>query len=132
MANKVEEIIESIDNLTVLELNELVKALQEKYGVSAAAPMAAVAMPAAGVAPAAAEAAPAEEEKSTFDVVLASAGEKKIQVIKAVREVTDLGLKEAKDLVESAPQTVRTGVPKEEALKIKAKLEEQGATVELK
>ncbi|MDH7482589.1 MAG: 50S ribosomal protein L7/L12 [Armatimonadota bacterium] len=132
MANKVEEIIESIDNLTVLELNELVKALQEKYGVSAAAPVAAVAMPAAGVAPAAAEAAPAEEEKSTFDVVLASAGEKKIQVIKAVREVTDLGLKEAKDLVESAPQTVRTGVPKEEALKIKAKLEEQGATVELK
>ncbi|MCL6518609.1 MAG: 50S ribosomal protein L7/L12 [Armatimonadetes bacterium] len=132
MANKVEEIIESIDNLTVLELNELVKALQEKYGVSAAAPVAAVAMPAGGVAPAAAEAAPAEEEKSTFDVVLTSAGEKKIQVIKAVREVTDLGLKEAKDLVESAPQTVRTGVPKEEALKIKAKLEEQGATVELK
>ncbi|MDI6827424.1 MAG: 50S ribosomal protein L7/L12 [Armatimonadota bacterium] len=131
MASKVEELIESIDNLTVLELNELVKALQEKYGVTAAAPVAAVAMPSAVGAPAA-EAAPAEEEKSTFDVVLASAGDKKIQVIKAVREVTDLGLKEAKELVESAPQTVRTGVPKEEALKIKAKLEEQGATVELK
>ncbi len=131
MASKVEELIESIDSLTVLELNELVKALQEKYGVTAAAPVAAVAMPSAAGAPAA-EAAPAEEEKSTFDVVLASAGDKKIQVIKAVREVTDLGLKEAKELVESAPQTVRTGVPKEEALKIKAKLEEQGATVELK
>jgi len=131
MATKVEQIIEAVDSLTVLELNELVKALQEKYGVSAAVPMAAVAAgPAA--APAAAEAAPAEEEKSTFDVILASAGDKKIQVIKAVREVTDLGLKEAKDLVESAPQTVRAGVPKEEAMAIKAKLEEQGATVELK
>jgi len=129
MANKVEGIIESVDKLTVLELNELVKALQEKYGVSAAVPVAAMAAPGAG---AAGEAAPAEEEKSTFDVVLVSAGEKKIQVIKAVREVTSLGLKEAKDLVESAPQAVKSGILKVEAEALKAKLEAEGATVELK
>lgn len=123
---KVEQIIESLDKLSVLELSELVKALQEKYGVSAA-PLAAVAAPGA-----AAEAAPVEEEKSTFDVILAAIGDKKIQVIKAVREVTSLGLKEAKDLVEGAPQPVKTGVPKEEAESLKAKLEAQGATVEIK
>lgn len=126
MANKVEKIIESLDSLSVLELSELVKALQEKYGVSAA-PVAAVAAPGA-----AAEAAPAEEEKSTFDVILAAIGDKKIQVIKAVREVTSLGLKEAKDLVEGAPQPFKTGVPKEEAESLKAKLEAEGATVEIK
>ncbi|MCL6630123.1 MAG: 50S ribosomal protein L7/L12 [Armatimonadetes bacterium] len=130
MSEKIEKIIETLDSLTVLELSELVKALQEKYGVSAAAPVA-VAAPGA-VAGAAEAAAPAEEEKSTFDVILSSAGDKKIQVIKVVREVTNLGLKEAKDLVESAPQTLRTGVSKEEAQELKAKLEEQGATVEIK
>lgn len=130
MSEKIEKIIETLDSLTVLELSELVKALQEKYGVSAAAPVA-VAAPGA-VAGAAEAAAPAEEEKSTFDVILSNAGDKKIQVIKVVREVTNLGLKEAKDLVESAPQTLRTGVSKEEAQELKAKLEEQGATVEIK
>lgn len=130
MSEKIEKIIETVDSLTVLELSELVKALQEKYGVSAAAPVA-VAAPGA-VAGAAEAAAPAEEEKSTFDVILSNAGDKKIQVIKVVREVTNLGLKEAKDLVESAPQTLRTGVSKEEAQELKAKLEEQGATVEIK
>ncbi|HET6455510.1 MAG TPA: 50S ribosomal protein L7/L12 [Armatimonadota bacterium] len=128
-ASKVDKIIESLDSLSVLELSELVKALQEKYGVSAAAPMAVgVAMPGG----AAAEAAPAEEEKSTFDVILAAIGDKKINVIKAVREVTSLGLKEAKDLVESSPQPVKTGVLKEEADALKAKLEAEGATVEIK
>ncbi len=128
MAAKVEKLIESLDKLTVLELNELVKALQEKYGVSAAAPVAAAA-PAGAPA---AEAAPAEEEKAAFDVLLAAAGDKKIQVIKAVREVTTLGLKEAKELVESAPQPVKTGVPKEEAEALKEKLEAEGAKVEVK
>ena len=126
-ASKVEKIIESLDSLSVLELSELVKALQEKYGVSAAAPVA-VAMPGGP----AAEAAPAEEEKTTFDVILSAIGDKKIQVIKVVREVTSLGLKEAKDLVESAPQALKTGVPKEEAESLKAKLEAEGATVEIK
>lgn len=125
-ASKVGELIESLDKLTVLELSELVKALQEKYGVSAAAPMAVAGAPAAP----AAEAAP--EEKVAFDVILAAAGDKKIQVIKVVREVTNLGLKEAKDLVESAPQTLKAGIPKEEAESLKAKLEGQGATVEIK
>lgn len=126
-ATKVEKIIESLDSLSVLELSELVKALQEKYGVSAAPAMA------VGVVPGAvAEAAPAEEEKSTFDVVLSAIGDKKIQVIKVVREVTSLGLKEAKDLVESAPQPIKSGVPKEEAESLKAKLEAEGATVEIK
>lgn len=128
MATKVEEIVESLDKLTILEMNDLVKALQDKYGVSAvAAPMAAVAGPGA-----AAPAAEAEEEKSTFDVILAAVGDKKIQVIKVVREVTTLGLKEAKDLVESSPQPLKTGVTKEEAQSLKAKLEGQGATVEIK
>lgn len=130
MAKKTEGLIESLDKLTVLELSELVKALQEKYGVSAAAPVAVAGPAAAGGATA--EAAPAEEEKVTFDVVLASAGSEKIKVIKAVREVTSLGLKEAKDLVESAPQTVKAGVPKEEAEALKAKIEAEGATVEIK
>ncbi len=122
---KIDEIIESIDGLTVLELNDLVKALQDKYGVSAVAPVAA-AGPAAGAAP-----AEAAEEKTSFDVILAGAGEKKIQVIKVVRELTSLGLKEAKDLVESAPQPVKTGINKDEADQIKAKLEAEGASVEI-
>ena len=123
----VSDIIEQIDKLTVLELAELVKTLEDKYGVSAAAPVAMVAAAAPGGA-----AAPAEA-KTEFDVHLMSAGEKKINVIKAVREVVPgLGLKEAKDLVEGAPKPVKTGVTKEEAAAIKAKLEEQGATVEVK
>jgi len=128
-----EEIIDAIKGMSVLELNELVKALQEEFGVTAAAPVAVAAMP--GVAPAAgaaAEAAPAEEEKTSFDVILKSVGEKKIQVIKVVREITNLGLKEAKDLVESAPQPIKQGVTKEEAEQIKAKFEAEGATVEIK
>jgi large subunit ribosomal protein L7/L12 len=125
-----EELIQAIDEMTVLELNELVKALQEKYGVSAAAPVAVAAMP--GVMPGAAEAAPAAEEKTSFDVVLAAAGDNKLQVIKVVRELTQLGLKEAKDLVEGAPQKVKEGVSTEEAEDIKKKLEEAGAKVEIK
>ncbi len=120
-----EEMITHIDNMTVLELAELTKALQEKYGVTAAAPVAVAAVPTA--------AAPAPvEEKTSFDVILAAAGEKKIQVIKVVRELTGLGLKEAKDLVEGAPKPVKSGVSKDEAAQIKAKLEEQGAKVEIK
>ena len=125
-----EELIQAIDEMTVLELNELVKALQEKYGVSAAAPVAVAAMP--SMMPGAAEAAPAAEEKTSFDVVLAAAGDNKLQVIKVVRELTQLGLKEAKDLVEGAPQKVKEGVSKEEAEEIKKKLEEAGAKVEIK
>jgi large subunit ribosomal protein L7/L12 len=126
-----EELIQAIDEMTVLELNELVKALQEKYGVSAAAaPVAVAAMP--GMMAGAAEAAPAAEEKTTFDVVLAAAGDNKLQVIKVIREITQLGLKEAKDLVEGAPQKVKEGVSKEEAEEIKKKLEEAGAKVEVK
>jgi large subunit ribosomal protein L7/L12 len=125
-----EELIQAIDEMTVLELNELVKALQEKYGVSAAAPVAVAAMP--GMMPGAAEAAPAVEEKTSFDVVLAAAGDNKLQVIKVVRELTQLGLKEAKDLVEGAPNKVKEGVSKEEAEEIKKKLEEAGAKVEIK
>lgn len=124
MAN-VQEIIDTLDKLTVLELNELVKALQEKYGVSAMAP-------AAAAAPSAGEAAPAEEEKTSFDVILTGAGDKKIQVIKVVRELTALGLKEAKELVETAPQPIKTGVNKEDAEALKAKLEAEGASVEIK
>jgi len=127
MAIATEDFIQQIDQLTVLELNSLVKALEDHYGVSAAA--AAVAAPAAGGG--AAAAAPVEE-KTEFDVVLKAAGEKKINVIKAVREVTSLGLKEAKDLVESAPATVKEGVSKEEAESIKKKFEEAGATIEIK
>jgi len=127
MAIATQEFITQIDQMTVLELNGLVKALEEHYGVSAAA--AAVAMPAGGGA--AAAAAPVEE-KTEFDVVLKEIGDKKINVIKAVREVTSLGLKEAKDLVESAPATVKEGVSKDEAESIKKKFEEAGAKVELK
>ncbi|MDD5088182.1 MAG: 50S ribosomal protein L7/L12 [bacterium] len=121
------QIIEAIEKMTVLELVELKKALEDKFGVTAAAPMMMGAMPAmAGAA-----AAPVEE-KTEFDVILSVIGEKKIQVIKVVRELTGLGLKEAKDLVDSAPKPVKEGVPKDEAEKIKAKLEEQGATIEIK
>ncbi len=125
MAIATEEFIKQIDGLTVLELNNLVKALEDHYGVSAAA---AVAAPAAGGAAAAAPV----EEKTEFVVVLKAAGEKKINVIKVVREVTSLGLKEAKDLVESAPATVKEGITKDEAEAVKKKFEEAGATVELK
>ncbi len=126
-----EEIIQAIDEMTVLELNELVKALQEKYGVSAAAPVAVAAMPGMMAPGAPAEAAPAEE-KTAFDVILTSAGDQKLQVVRVVREVTQLGLKEAKDLVDGAPQPVKQGVSKEEAEEIKRKLEEVGAKVEIK
>jgi large subunit ribosomal protein L7/L12 len=127
MAIATQEFIQQIDSLTVLELNNLVKALEEHYGVSAAA----AAAPAAAAGAGAAAAAPVEE-KTEFDVVLKAAGEKKINVIKAVREVTSLGLKEAKDLVESAPATVKEAVSKDEAEAIKKKFEEAGATVEIK
>ncbi|MGI6143535.1 MAG: 50S ribosomal protein L7/L12 [bacterium] len=123
------EIMEAIKNMTVLELAELVKALEEEFGVSAAAPVAMAAVPAAGGA-GAAEAQ--EEEQTEFDVILASVGDKKIQVIKVVRELTGLGLKEAKELVDSAPKPVKEKVSKEDAEAIKAKLEEVGATVEIK
>lgn len=122
-----EAIAENLSGLTVMEAAELVKMLEEKWGVSAAAP---VAVAAAGAAPGAA--AEAAEEKTEFDVVLKDVGGKKINVIKAVREVTSLGLKEAKELVESAPKAVKEGVTKEEADEIKKKFEEQGATVEIK
>jgi large subunit ribosomal protein L7/L12 len=128
MAN-VEQIAEELDKLTLLEAAQLSKMLQEKWGVSAAAPMAVAAMPgAAGAAGAAA----AVEEKTEFDVVLMAAGEKKIQVIKVVRELTGLGLKEAKDLVDGAPKPVKEKVTKAESEDMKKKLEEQGATVQVK
>jgi large subunit ribosomal protein L7/L12 len=129
-ASKVDKVLDSIGKLTVLELSELVKALEEKFGVSAAAPVA-VAAAAGGAAAGAAE-APPEEEKTAFDVILTAAGEKKIQVIKEVRVMTALGLKEAKALVDEAPKPVKEGIPKDEAEQIKAKLEELGATVEVK
>jgi len=125
-APKLAKIIDEIGKLTVLELSDLVKALEEKFGVTAAAPMAMMA-PAGGGG-----AAPAAEEKTTFTVVLTVAGDKKIQVIKEVRAVTSLGLKEAKDLVEGAPKPVKENVSKEEAAEIKKKLEAVGAKVELK
>lgn len=125
--SKVEQIIELVDSLTVLELAEVVKAMEEKYGVSAAAPVMAV----AGGAPAAGGAAEAAEQ-SEFDVILTEAGASKVQVIKAVREVTGLGLKEAKDLVDNAPKPVKEKVNKDEAEEIKAKLTEAGASVEIK
>jgi large subunit ribosomal protein L7/L12 len=124
-----EDVIKYIEEMTVLELAELVKELEERFGVTAAAPMA------MGVAPGTATgiaAAPAEEEKVEFDVMLTSFGDKKIQVIKGVREVTNLGLKEAKDIVEGVPQVVREKVSKDEAEKIKKKLEDAGGTVEIK
>jgi len=124
MAN-LEKLVEELSTLTVLEAAQLSKLLEEKWGVSAAAPVAAAA------APGAAAAAPAEV-KDEFTVVLAGAGDKKINVIKAVREITGLGLKEAKDLVEAAPKPVKEGVPKADAEKLKAKLEAEGAKVELK
>lgn len=119
-----EEILEAISNMSVLELSELVKAIEDKFGVSAAAPVAV-----AAAAPAAASAA---EEKTEFDVILASAGESKIQVIKVVREITGLGLKDAKALVDGAPKAVKEGASKADAEEIKGKLEAAGATVELK
>jgi len=128
MAN-LEKIVEELSSLTVLEAAELAKMLEEKWGVSAAAAVAVAAAPAAGGAAAAAAAA---EEQTEFTVVLASAGDKKIEVIKEVRGITGLGLKEAKDLVEGAPKPVKEGVGKDEAQKIKATLEKVGAKVELK
>ncbi|MCL1837508.1 MAG: 50S ribosomal protein L7/L12 [Treponema sp.] len=126
---KIDDVIEIVKGLTVLELSELVKAFEEEFGVSAAAPVAIAAGPAAG---AAAAAAPAEEEQTEFDVILTSAGEKKINVIKVVRELTSLGLKEAKDLVDGAPNAVKEGVSKEEAEKVSAQLKEVGAEIEVK
>jgi len=126
----VEQIAEQLDKLTLLEAAQLSKLLQEKWGVSAAAPVAVAAVPgAAGAAPGGAA---ATEEKTEFDVILGAAGEKKIQVIKVVRELTGLGLKEAKDLVDGAPKPVKEKVTKAEAEEMKKKLEEQGATVQVK
>ena len=126
--SKVSEVLEIVKSMTVLELNELVKAFEEEFGVSAAAPVAVAAVPAA-----AAPAAPAaEQEKTEFSVVLVSAGDKKIQVIKAVKEATGLSLTDAKNLVDAAPKAVKEGLPRKEAEELKAKLEEAGATVELK
>jgi large subunit ribosomal protein L7/L12 len=122
-----EQIIEAIGGMTVLELSDLIKAVEEKFDVKAAAPVAVAAGPAAGGG-----AAAPVEEKTQFDVILKSSGDKKINVIKVVRAVTGLGLKEAKDLVEGAPKPVKEGVSKDEAEKIKKELEENGATVELK
>ena len=124
--NKMEEFVSYIENMTVLELSELVKTLEERLGVSAAAPVAV-----AAAAPAAAAAAPAEE-KTEFDVILASFGDNKIAVLKEVRAITGLGLKEAKDLVEGAPKALKEGASKEEAEKIKEQLEKAGAKIEIK
>lgn len=121
------QIIEAIEKMTVMELVELKKALEDKFGVTAAAPMMMGAMPAMPGA-----AAAAVEEKTEFDVILTAAGTNKIQVIKVVRELTGLGLKEAKDLVDGAPKPVKEGISKDEAQKVKAKLEEQGASVDVK
>ena len=123
MSEKTDKMLEEIDSLTVIELSELVKGIEEKYGVSAAA----VAAPVAGGAGAA-----AAEEKTSFDVVLAEAGDQKIKVIKVVRDATGLGLKEAKELVDGAPKTIKEGASKEEAEELKAKFAEVGAVVELK
>jgi len=128
--SKVQEILEAVKGMTVLELSELVKAFEEEFGVSAAAPMAMVAAPGSA---AAAPAAPAEEEEQTeFDVILTGVGEKKVNVIKVVREITALGLKEAKDLVDGAPKAVKEKVTKEEAEAIKTKLTDVGASVDIK
>lgn len=123
-----QELIDSLANMTVLELSQLIKDLEEKFGVSAAAPMAMAAV----AAPAAAAAAPVEEEKTEFDVVLTVCGANKIQVIKEVRAITSLGLKEAKEAVENVPTVLKEAISKAEAEEIKKKLEEQGATVEIK
>jgi large subunit ribosomal protein L7/L12 len=130
MANRVDEAFELIKGMTILELRDLNKRIEEEFGVTAAAPVAVAAAPGPAVAPAAAPAAE-EEEKTEWTVVLKDMGANKINVIKAVREVTTLGLKEAKDLVESAPTNVKEGVTKEEAEAVRAKLTEAGATVEL-
>ena len=123
-SEKITNILEEIKSLTILELNDLVKAVEEEFGVSAAAPV--------GVVAVAGAAAPAAEEKTEFDVILTSAGAKKLNVIKVVREITGLGLKEAKDLVESAPKAVKEGLSKADAEELKKQLEENGASVELK
>jgi len=120
-----EQVFEFIDNMTILEMSKFIKEFEERYGVTAAAPIAVAAAP--GVS-----AAPVAEEQTSFDVILSSVGDKKIQVIKVVRELTGLGLKEAKDLVDGAPKPVKTAVSKEEAASMKGKLEEQGATIEIK
>jgi large subunit ribosomal protein L7/L12 len=125
MANTIEDILSAVEKMTVLELSELVKALEDKFGVSAAAPMA-VAAVAAPVADA------AEEASDEVDVILTNAGAQKIQVLKVVRELTGLGLKEAKDLVDATPKPIKEKIKKEEAMAIKKQLEEQGATVEIK
>jgi len=126
MAVTKEEVFGFIDNMTILEMSQFIKEFEERYGVTAAAPVAMAAAPGGAAAPAEAE------EKTSFDAVLAAVGDKKIQVIKVVRELTGLGLKEAKDLVDGAPKPVKTGVSKEEAEAIKAKLEAEGAKVEIK
>ncbi|NLK88338.1 MAG: 50S ribosomal protein L7/L12 [Clostridiaceae bacterium] len=126
-SDKVVKLIEEVKALTVMELSDLVKALEEEFGVSAAAPVAVAAAPAAGGA-----AAPAAEEKTEFDVILKEVGAEKIKVIKVVREITGLGLKEAKDLVDGAPKTVKENVSKDEAAAMEAKFKEVGATVEIK
>jgi len=133
MATKVtqDQLLEAIDGMTVLELSEFIKKFEERYGVTAAAPVAVAAAPAAGAAGGAAPAA-AVEEQSEFSAVLTEIGPNKIPVIKVVRELTGLGLKEAKDLVDAAPKPVKEGIAKEEADKIKAALEDQGAKVEIK
>jgi large subunit ribosomal protein L7/L12 len=125
MAATKEDVVSFIDSMTVLEMSEFVKELEDKYGVTAAAPTVAVAAPAGGGEAAA-------EEKTEFDVILAAVGDKKIQVIKEVRTITGLGLKDAKDLVEGAPKAIKEGVKKEEAEEIKKKIEEVGGTVEVK
>ena len=124
-SEKITNILEEIKSLTILELNDLVKAVEEEFGVSAAAPVGVVAV--AGGA-----AAPAAEEKTEFDVILTGFGDKKLNVIKAIREITGLGLKEAKDMVEGCPKPVKEGVSKDDAEKVKAELEAAGATVEIK
>ncbi|MBD3328567.1 50S ribosomal protein L7/L12 [Candidatus Peregrinibacteria bacterium] len=128
LSKDAEKILDAVEKLSVLDLANLVKAMEDKFGVSAAAPVAVAAAPAAGGA----DAAAAEEQSSTCDVVLADAGAQKINVIKAVREATGLGLKESKDIVDGAPKPVKEGVPREEAEELKKKLEEAGAKVELK
>ena len=127
LSPKAEKIIKGIEEMNVLELSELVKVLEDRFGVSASMPVAAMAAAAPGAA-----SAPAEEEKTTFTVVLSEVGDKKIQVIKEIRAITSLGLKEAKDLVDSAPKPIKENVSKEEAEEIKKKIEAQGAKVELK
>jgi|SRR5919106_3651116 large subunit ribosomal protein L7/L12 len=129
MATDTSKLVEQLGKMSVLELVELKNALEEEWGVTAAAP---VAVAAPGAAPAAGDGAAAAEEQTEFDVMLTGAGDKKIQVIKVVRAVTGLGLKEAKDLVESAPKAVKEGIPQEEADSIKSQLEEVGASVEIK